>query len=306
MKPHALLAVVFLSAFVASACSGASEPVSNPPAVAPTAADKSITTTEVASGLSSPWSMAFLPDGRLLVTERAGNLRLVGIDGGLSAPLAGVPAVDMNGQGGLLGLTLGPDFANDARVFFAYTESAGGGLNRTAVASGRLTDTALTDVQVIFRQQPAVAGGFHFGSRLVFDRSDNLFVTLGERNLKDPAQALDNHLGKVVRLRADGSIPADNPFVGQAGALPEIYSYGHRNPQGLALHPQTGEPWISEHGPQGGDEINRVLPRRNYGWPRITHGVNYGSGTTIGEGTGAPMSNRRCFSGCRYPSRPRA
>jgi aldose sugar dehydrogenase len=237
----------------------------------------------VARGLSNPWAVAFLPDGRYLVTERAGRLRIVERDGRLGAPLAGLPAVDAGGQCGLLDVVLDPKFADNAWVYWSYAEAGEGG-NSTAVARGRLQDNRLVDVQVIFRQQPKVSSTLHCGSRLVFARDGRLFVALGDRfSRKDDAQKLDNHLGKVVRIEPDGKVPPDNPFVATPGAKPEIWSLGHRNIQGAALHPSSGELWATEHGPQGGDELNRVLAGRNYGWPLLTFGRNYGIGTRIGE-----------------------
>jgi glucose/arabinose dehydrogenase len=246
----------------------------------------------VAHGLVNPWSLAFLPDGRMLVTERPGRMRIVDADGRLGPPLPGLPRVTAVGQGGLLDVAIDPQFASNRWVYWSYSElapAAGDDSNGTAVARGRLDGPPgaerLAEVQVIFRQQPKVASRLHFGSRLAFGRDGRLFVTLGERfSRKDDAQRLDNHLGKVVRIEADGRVPADNPLVGRAGALPEIWSWGHRNVQGAAIHPTTGELWTTEHGPQGGDELNRTLPGRNYGWPVITSGRNYGTGTRIGEG----------------------
>lgn len=241
----------------------------------------------VATGLEHPWGMAFLPDGRALVTERPGRLRVVGRDGQLGPPLGGLPAVDVTGQGGLLDVALDPDFGANQRVYLSYAEPRADG-NGTAVARGRLTDQGLVDVQVIFRQQPTIAGRHHFGSRLVFARDGRLFVTLGDRNSERArAQTLDTHLGKVVRLESDGAVPADNPFVDRTGAKPEIWSYGHRNVQGAALHPQTGELWTNEHGPKGGDELNRTLAGRNYGWPTVTYGVEY-SGAKISDSPTVP------------------
>ncbi len=241
----------------------------------------------VASGLEHPWGMAFLPDGRALVTERPGRLRIVTLDGTVGPALGGVPAVDAVGQGGLLDVALDPDFAANRLVYLSYAEPRNGG-NGTAVARGRLEDGRLADVQVIFRQQPTVTGGHHFGSRLVFARDDRLFVTLGERNSERArAQSLDTHLGKVVRIERDGRVPADNPFVGRPGALPEIWSYGHRNLQGAALHPGTGELWTIEHGPKGGDELNRTRPGLNFGWPKVSYGVEY-SGAKISDSPTAP------------------
>ena len=239
----------------------------------------------VAKGLEHPWGLAFLPDGRMLVTERQGRLRIVERDGRLNPPLAGLPPVVAGGQGGLLDVVLHPKFADNRLVYWSYSEAGDGGAG-TAVARGRLDGNRLADVQVIFRQQPKVGGGNHFGSRLVFARDGRLFVTLGERShRRSDAQDLGNHLGKIVRLEADGRVPPDNPFATRAGARPEIWSYGHRNVQGAALHPATGELWTTEHGPQGGDELNVPAAGANHGWPVITHGRNYGIGTKIGEGT---------------------
>jgi glucose/arabinose dehydrogenase len=238
----------------------------------------------VASGLQHPWALAFLPDGRMLVTERPGRMRIVAKDGTLGAPLQGLPKVDVGGQGGLLDVVLDPKFADNRLVYWSYSEPGDGG-NSTAVARARLDDHRLADVQVIFRQAPKFASSAHFGSRLVFARDGRLFITLGDRFArKDDAQTLDNHHGKVVRIEPDGRVPADNPFAGKADAKPEIWSYGHRNVQGAAIHPATGELWTHEHGPQGGDELNLTEAGKNHGWPVITYGRNYGSGTKIGEG----------------------
>jgi glucose/arabinose dehydrogenase len=241
--------------------------------------------TTVAEGLEHPWSLAFLPDGRMLVTERPGRLRYVTKDGSVSEPVAGVPAVFAEGQGGLLDVVLDPDFAANSTIYLSYAEPAADGTNGTAVARARLDGQQLNDVQVIFRQQPKFASRHHFGSRLVFARDGNLFVTLGERNSqRDLAQDLGTHIGKIVRITTEGEAPGDNPFIGREGALPEIWSYGHRNLQGATLHPETGKLWTHEHGPRGGDEINLPEPGRNYGWPVITYGREY-HGPAIGEGT---------------------
>ena len=245
--------------------------------------------TPVVGGLDHPWSMAFLPDGGILITERPGNLRLLRTPGGLSKPLAGVPKVAARGQGGLLDVALSPDFATDRYVYLAYAE-ADGGKSGTAVGRGRLSDDAsgLEDFRVLFRQEPKLSSGQHFGARLVFDGKGHLYIALGENNQRPTAQDLDKLQGKVVRLKVDGTVPADNPFVGRQGARPEIWSYGHRNPQGMALNPWTGELWENEHGPRGGDEINVVQPGKNYGWPLATHGINY-SGLAIPEAKGETL-----------------
>jgi glucose/arabinose dehydrogenase len=237
----------------------------------------------VSPRLDHPWGLAFLPDGRMLVTERSGRLRLLGTDGRLSEPLGGVPEVYARGQGGLLDVALDPRFAENRLVYLSYSEPGDGGAG-TAVARGRLGEGGLEDVRVVYRQQPKAGGGIHFGSRLVFARDGTLFVTQGDRNAKQPAQDLQSHIGKVVRINPDGSVPRDNPFIGRSGVRPEIWSYGHRNAQGAALHPATGKLWTIEHGARGGDEINIVEAGKNYGWPVITYGVDY-SGAKIGEGT---------------------
>ncbi|WP_029009349.1 PQQ-dependent sugar dehydrogenase [Azospirillum halopraeferens] len=231
----------------------------------------------VARGLENPWGMAFLPDGRMLVTERPGRLRVVTADGAVSEPLAGVPEVFARSQGGLLDVALHPDFASNRMVYVSYAEPGPDGAS-TAVARGRLTETALEGVEVIFRMEPKVEGGNHFGSRLVFAPDGNLFVTLGERAKFDPAQDLSNHMGTIVRITPDGAVPPDNPFVGQDGALPEIWSYGHRNIQAAAIEPGTGALWEVEHGPRGGDELNRVVRGGNYGWPLVSWGNHYTGG----------------------------
>ncbi len=246
--------------------------------------------TEVASGLSNPWSLAFLPDGSMLVTERTGALRRVQADGSKSDPIRGVPDVHAQGQGGLLEVALSPQFASDRLVYLGYSE-AGDGASGTAVGRARLNDAmdALEDFQVIFRQEPKLSSGQHYGVRLVFDRDGHLFIALGDNNQRPAAQDLDKLQGKLVRIHADGSIPADNPFIKQDGARDDIWSYGHRNQQGAALHPATGVLWTHEHGPRGGDEINIPQAGKNYGWPLATHGVNY-SGLPIPEARGKEVA----------------
>lgn len=244
------------------------------------------TTTVIARGLENPWAVAFIGEGRMLVTERPGRMRVVSGNGQLGEPLAGVPPVDAVGQGGLLDLITDRDFARNRTVHFCYAEPAPGGSgNSTAMASARLSAdaTRLDDVKVIFSQQPKVASRLHFGCRIVQAEDGSLFLALGDRYQRmNDAQTLDTHHGKVVRVRPDGSAHPDNPFLNRAGALPEIWSLGHRNAQGATLGPD-GRLWVIEHGPQGGDEINRPEAGKNYGWPVITHGENYGGGR-IGQG----------------------
>jgi glucose/arabinose dehydrogenase len=245
-----------------------------------------LTAEPILKSLQDPWSFAFLPDGRLLLTERGGSLRIARLDGRLSAPLAGLPPISAGGQCGLLDVVLDPQFASNQRIYFTFAEPAPGGAegNSTAVGRARLVNDQLEDVRTLFSQKPKIASRLHCGSRIAFDRAGNLLVGLGDRFVgKDEVQNLGNHLGKIIRIDAEGRVPADNPFVGRAGALPEIFSLGHRNIQGAATHPGTGDLWAIEHGPQGGDEVNRVLPGRNYGWPLLTYGRNYGTGTRIGE-----------------------
>lgn len=275
---------------LATACSGGSPELPVPPP--PPGAAR---VTELNTGLSSPWSLAFLPDGRMLVTEKAGRLRRLSADGRTAeADIAGVPPVVASGQGGLLDVALAPDFATTPWVYLSYSEPGRGsesGLAGTAVARARLVGDQLQGLEVVYRQVPKVSGTGHFGSRLAFARDGTLFISLGERQKGSPAQDLATSLGKIVRIRADGGLPDDNPPLG-AGARPEIWSYGHRNPQGLAVHPDTGELWNTEHGPQGGDELNRVQRGGNHGWPLVSYGCEYGApvgdGCRIGGGTHAP------------------
>ncbi|MFZ5601323.1 MAG: PQQ-dependent sugar dehydrogenase [Pseudomonadota bacterium] len=237
-----------------------------------------ITATPVLSGLKHPWGMAFLPDGRMLVTERSGTIRYVTSDGSKSGPLSGMPDIEVGGQGGLFDVILDPDFGRNRWIYFSYSEPGDGG-NSTAVARATLQENAIADLTVIFRQQPKFNSAQHFGGRLVFTPDGHLFITLGERGRRSlDSQTLNTHHGKVVRIHPDGSIPLDNPFIQDPAALGAIWSYGHRNVQGAALHPQTGQLWTHEHGPQGGDEINIIRPGKNYGWPVITYGEQYGGG----------------------------
>jgi glucose/arabinose dehydrogenase len=261
-------------------CGGGNAPPA--PAPPPSAQPQAV---NLFGGLASPWGMAFLPDGRMLVTQKGGTMVILRADGrAIEAQVTGVPAVDPAGQGGLLDVVLDPDYATNQRVFWTFSEKdTVSGLSGTAVARGRLLGAALQEVGVIFRQVPKVGGGGHYGSRLAFRSDQTLFVTLGERQLDDPAnptplnaQNPANYLGKVVRINTDGTFPADNPDFGP-NALPGLWSIGHRNPQGAAIHLDTGELWLTEHGPQGGDELNRLLPGRNYGWPLRSYGCPYGS-----------------------------
>jgi glucose/arabinose dehydrogenase len=293
MLRKTLLAIVCASALMTTTLSAMAAAVQEMPSEQGT-----LEVTPIVTGLEHPWALAFLPDRQgMLLTERPGNLRRVTADGKLSAPISGVPEVWAKGQGGLLDVALSPDFKQDRTVYLSYAEGGGqGGKAGTAVGRGRLSEdlTSLKDFQVIFRQEPKLSVGNHFGSRLVFDREGYLFITLGENNDRPTAQDLDKLQGKVVRIYPDGKVPDDNPFVGQAGVRPEIWSYGHRNPQGAALNPWTGILWENEHGPQGGDEVNLIERGKNYGWPLATHGIDYSGqpipeakGTTA-EGTVAP------------------
>jgi len=243
-------------------------------------------TRTIVSGLDTPWSMVFLPDGSMLVSERPGRLRVVSPNGVISVPVEGVPTVYAQGQGGLFGLALSPDFAQDSTVFFSFAQPHGEGA-RTAVARARLDlrDNRLTDVRIIFAQNESPRGGGHFGGRLALAPDDTLFVTLGDRYaFRDHAQYPKSHLGKIVRIRPDGSVPDDNPYAGADGFAREIWSYGHRNVQGAAIHPVTGRLWAHEHGPQGGDEVNIPEAGGNHGWPVITYGREYVTGFRIGAG----------------------
>jgi len=245
-----------------------------------------ITVETVAGGLVHPWSLAFLPDGRMLVTERPGRMRLVTRDGRLSPPLAGVPRVFASGQGGLLDVILDRNFAQNRTIYFSYAEPFDGG-GRTALARARLEAgevPGLSDVTVIYRQHGPASRGNHFGGRIVQAGDGNLFLTNGEHFTdRDLAQTLDSDLGKIVRITPYGAAPNDNPFVGKTGARPEIWSYGHRNPQGLVINPTDGKLWEQEHGPMGGDEINIITAGHNYGWPQVSYGLNY-DGTPVGTG----------------------
>ncbi len=249
--------------------------------------------TEVAAGLEHPWALVFLPEGQgYLISERPGRLRLLDAQGRLHPPLGGLPAVFARGQGGLLDIALSPGFATDRLVYLSYAEADDEGQRAaTAVGRGRLKEdlSALEGFRVIFRQLPKLSEGIHFGSRMAFGADGQLYVSLGENNQRATAQQLDKLQGKLVRLQPGGGVPADNPFVGREGVRPEIWSYGHRNPQGLALNPWSGRLWLHEHGPRGGDEINIPRAGRNYGWPKATHGINY-SFLPIPEAEGATVA----------------
>lgn len=240
----------------------------------------------VASGLDNPWALAFLPDGRMLVTERPGRMRLVSKEGKLSEPLNGLPPVHAQGEGGLLDVALDPDFARSGKLYWSYSEPdpAGTGGSGTAVASGRLRGNTIEEVAVIFRQPVKVVNSSHYGSRLLFAPDGRLLVSLGDRSRRGDVQDLSSAHGKILRIETDGSAPVDNPFLATAAAMPQIWTLGHRNVQGLAFHPTTGELWASEHGPQGGDELNVIMPGLNYGWPEITYGCEYVTCAKIGGG----------------------
>lgn len=258
------------------------------------AQDHKVRAVKVVEGLDHPWGMAFLPDGRILVTERRGSLRIIEKGVLLPVPVADLPESTEHGQGGLLDVALHPKFAENGWVYWTFNGKEGG-LHGTEVARGKLGGTKqaprMTDVQVLFKLQPKTSAAHHFGSRIVFDRDGYLYVTFGDRGdspskgASQRAQKLDDHAGKSIRLHDDGRVPKDNPFVNTPGAKPEIFTWGNRNMQGAALHPVTGQVWAHEHGPQGGDEINILKSGVNYGWPVITYGANYGIGTKIGEGT---------------------
>jgi glucose/arabinose dehydrogenase len=247
----------------------------------------SLSVETVARGLDHPWGLAFLPDGKMLVTERSGRLRVVARDGKVSPAVTGMPQVRASGQGGLHDVVLDRDFASNKTIYWCYAEPAQGG-GRTAMARARFTDgeaPQLDDVKVIFRQEGPLSSGNHYGCRIVQGRDGNLWLTTGDHfTYRDEAQNLANHIGKIVRVTPDGAVPPDNPFVGRRDAKPETWSYGHRNSQGAALHPSTGKLWMHEHGPRGGDEVNIPLAGKNYGWPVIGYGIDY-SGAKIHEAT---------------------
>lgn len=245
----------------------------------------SFTVVTLTEGLQNPWSIAWLPDGRMLVTERAGRLRIVTKDFKLDPKaVEGLPQIVVGGQGSLFEVVLHPNYKDNGWIYISYS-GAGDGGHGTELMRAKLDGHRLTDSQVLFRLQPKSGASQHFGGRIVFDGKGHVFLTLGDRGEMRRAQRLDDHAGSLIRLNEDGSVPKDNPFVNRKDAKPEIYTYGNRNMQGAAMHPKSGELWTHEHGPQGGDEINVMRAGRNYGWPVVTYGVNYGSGTKIGEGT---------------------
>ncbi len=267
--------------------------ISSPPAPPPGSVAARLVT--FASGLDSPWGMAFMPDGRLLVTQKSGTLALVSANGQSVSTISGVPAVDARGQGGLLDVVLDPQFATNRRIYLSYSEPGANDTNGTAVARARLNTagTALEQVTVIFQQTPKRTSTFHYGSRMVFANDGALFVTLGERALfASESQSLSSQLGKVVRIDTNGAPLPSNPFFAQGGAAAAVWTYGHRNPQAATLHPTTGELWVGEHGPQGGDEVNLALAGRNFGWPNVSYGCNYGDpvGTACRVGGGTHMA----------------
>ena len=274
-------------------CSGKTEPQNDQEGPNEAFTGVVITTEELdfsidtlATGLVNPWGMAFLPDGRILIAERPGNLRVFEDGALLPQSVNGIPEIWAHGQGGLLDVVLHPNYAQNQWIYLGYA-SASNGVGNTAFARGRLNGKEFTDVEVLFHGEPHTGRPHHFGTRLVFDDDGYLFFTIGDRGEQNNAQLLSNHNGTVMRFYDDGTVPADNPFVDEPGAMPEIWSYGHRNIQGMALHPVTRELWSHEHGPQGGDEINLVLRGENFGWPKVTHGINY-DGTVITPDTTLP------------------
>lgn len=291
--PHASAALALAACFGLAACKPAQDAAAPASTAAATSEPAQTIATEkgearlsvIARGLAHPWALAPLPDGGFLVTERGGALRRVSADGDVSAPLAGVPDVSARGQGGLLDVVLAPDFAQSRRIYLSYAEPGEDGLAGTSAAYATLGEAGLEGVTVFYRQEPKVNAENHYGSRFAFDGQGHVFISQGERTMRMMSQELDKLQGKLVRLNLDGSVPEDNPFVGQDGARPEIWSYGHRNSQGLAIDPRTGTLWEVEHGPRGGDEVNLPQPGKNYGWPIVTHGINY-SGQPIPEAVG--------------------
>ncbi len=273
---------VFLLSFSTLSCY--EEPSVTGPALP--SAEANIRVDTVVSGLQTPWGMAFLPNGDMLITERSGELRITRNGQLLEEKVEGLPEIYVRGQGGLMDITLHPDYEENGWIYISYAAPAsdGGNGGNTAIMRARLENNTLVDKEVLFKAEPNSTKGQHFGSRIEFDREGYLYFSVGERGQPSNAQTLSNHSGKIFRLHDDGRVPEDNPFVDQKKAMPEIFTYGHRNPQGLALHPETGELWAHEHGPQGGDELNIIRKGNNYGWPEITYGINY-DGSIITEDT---------------------
>ena len=286
------LCIAFPLAMNACAQPAQAPPAATPRTMASNAGDMRVET--VASGLRHPWSVALLPEGGFLVSERPGQLRRIDANGKVSAPIAGVPRVFAEGQGGLLDVVLDPDYAANKRIWLSFAEPGENDTAGTAVATATLGDAALSDLKVVYRQLPKLDGGMHFGSRIAFDGKGHVFISQGERNHKPMAQDLDVLQGKLVRLNLDGTPPADNPFAAGPGLRKQVWSYGHRNMQGLAIDPRSGRLWESEHGPRGGDEINLPEAGKNYGWPTISDGMDYATGKLYPEtiGTSAPGMQR--------------
>ena len=302
MHRLAAAGAMLIATTAAPACAATGDPVAQGPKNVPDFApafpeqtrapamtsERELVAEPVAEGLEHPWGMAILPDGGFLVTERPGRLRVIGPDGAISDPVEGVPEVFARGQGGLLDVALGPDFATDRMIYWTYSKPLGGGTSVTAAARGRLSEdgSALSGVEDIFVQEPPSPTARHYGSRILFDGEGHAYITTGEHSSAEErgnAQDLGTTYGKVIRVGLDGSIPEDNPFAGRSDAIGSIWTWGHRNIQGAAIRPSTGELWAIEHGPRGGDELNRIVPGANYGWPVISYGENY-SGRPLGEG----------------------
>ena len=280
MKIQKLVIIIVLLSFSFVSCSSSEKDSST------VAGDTDVKIDTLATGLESPWGLEFLPDERILIVERSGSLR-IWEDGQLhSEPVPGLPEIWAHGQGGLLDVAMHPDYEQNQWLYFAYSAPGPGGGN-TAIGRGKLLDHQIVDFEQLFHGYPLSSGGAHFGSRIVFDSENYLFTTIGDRGVMNDAQNIENHRGTVLRMYDDGSVPQDNPFVNEPGARPEIWSYGHRNIQGMVIHPETGDLWTHEHGPKGGDEINVVLKGENYGWPLATFGINY-NGTVITNDTTLP------------------
>ncbi len=278
------LLVIIVAAFAFSSGCDASDNPNN--SISPVGNTHKIEVEVLAEGLVNPWSIAFLPDGSMLIAERPGILRFFR-DGQLSDPINGLPPIWQNGQGGLLEVALHPDYESNGWIYFAYASSDDGRKGNTAIGRGKLQGNAIVDFETLFRGSPLTDLPYHFGCRIVFDEQNNFYFPIGDRGEMDNAQKLSNHNGKLMRLKDDGSIPEDNPFVDESSAMPEIFNYGHRNIQGMAIHPESGEIWTHEHGPRGGDEINIEKAGANYGWPVVTFGINY-DGTVISNDTTLP------------------